>query len=202
MHGAAASGAAPIAQSHDFRQQDANGFIHAGAKPGLSPGSPQRVRTLRQRGRHNLGEILVVRPVRARDVVGPAERERGAHRDAFLADAGVHRPVHQVLVLQLKECLLELPHQEEGLRHPAETFGWLGPRVFLPSLQPGNQGFPLYRAELHRVPPVGEAPPAPTAPAPRYTALRLTKNSRPLRSFSGSPAPESFQPPNGSEGSL
>jgi hypothetical protein len=36
----------------------------------------------------------------------------------------------------------------------------------------------------------------------RYTAFRLTKNSRLVWLFSGKPAPESLTPPNGIDGSL
>ena len=36
----------------------------------------------------------------------------------------------------------------------------------------------------------------------RYTAFRSTKNSNPLRLFSGRPAPDCLNPPNGIDGSL
>ena len=43
---------------------------------------------------------------------------RGGNGIGFLSDAGMDRPMHQIRILQFKQCIFEFADQQQQKKHP------------------------------------------------------------------------------------
>ena len=130
MHRTAATAAAPFGKTHDLFHQCQNVRLHR-----VGETIAQGIVAARRTGAERLGQILVVRPVRAAELVLTPDSQRRPHRHRLLPHAGMDRTVDQIRVLERQQFLLERPDQRHLLVHPEQ----FPARQFGPIIVTGRQ---------------------------------------------------------------